>query len=128
MTYPQSELGRVLLVDDELAVRAVVQRALLTLGYDVETAATGEEAIASVAINPGRFRVALLDVTLPGMTVDSIFQRLSTLAPALPVILMSGFHPDVVRELCGSWQPASVLSKPFDVAALEQALLHAGIG
>ena len=122
MTDPTTPRGRVLLIDDEPAVRVVMQHALRALGYEVETAATGDEGVASVALNPFRFRAAILDVTMPGMSTEDIFARLGELSPGLPILLMSGLDPMHVRDRFAAFPVAAVLPKPCELSTLGDAL------
>ena len=125
MTSSPAEQGRILLIDDEPSIRVVMQRTLRSLGYEVETAASGDEGVATVALNPARFRAALIDVTLPGMSTEAIFARLGALAPGLPILLMSGLDPNDVRTRFSAWPVADVLHKPCEIPALEAALRRA---
>jgi len=71
------EQGRILVVDDEESVRDLLQRVLKEVGYDVITAANGQEALGKVS----QFNVSLvlLDIKMPGLdgfqVLDSIRQR-----------------------------------------------------
>ena len=58
--------GLALVVDDEPSVRHVATRMLVSMGLDVETAASGAEAIEILSERPAAFSVVLLDLTMPG--------------------------------------------------------------
>ncbi|HXH26107.1 MAG TPA: response regulator, partial [Vicinamibacterales bacterium] len=79
--------GRVLIVDDVPANRQLLADLLRRQGYDLETAATGDEALAAVERNPPD--VILLDVVLPGISGFDVCQQLKS-DPAtrlIPVVL-----------------------------------------
>ena len=105
----------VLLVDDEQLVRMVTRTILEQHGYEVETVADGEQAIA--AVESTSFAAVLLDLTLPGMTGHDVLVRLKEHHPAVPVILSSGYpledQPPAELALADG-----VLQKPFSTADL----------
>jgi signal transduction histidine kinase len=83
--------ARLLVVDDEDAVRTVVSRTLEDEGYEVSQARNGREALATLAGN-GRVDLVLTDVVMPELGGRELVERLAATRPDLPVIWMSG-HP-----------------------------------
>ena len=69
---------KVLIVDDEEAVRSLLQRVLEEVGYSVFTAANGQEALDRVL--QIRVEVVLLDIKMPGMSSHSISSSVRALA------------------------------------------------
>jgi PAS domain S-box-containing protein len=127
-------LSTVLVVDDEAAIREVAHRVLTSAGYQVETAATGHEALGLLA-NPGfGADLILTDVVMPGMTGAAFATQARALRPGLPVLFMSGYEPAATAE--GWPEPgAQIIGKPFSRAALLarvnhmlMAGVHAGAG
>lgn len=81
------EQVRILVVDDEVAVRLVLQRILEELGYHVVTAANGQEALDKMPqLN---IRVALLDIMMPGMSGMEVLQQITTNWPETCVIMVT---------------------------------------
>ncbi len=78
----------VLLVDDDHAFRHVMSSELLRLGYDVATAASGEEAIRKAAASEPE--VVLLDMRLPGMDGLEVLKQLRESSPGTEVIMLTG--------------------------------------
>ena len=81
-------MAAILVVDDEPNIRRMLCSLLVAEGHEAAAAATGEEALASV----GRAEpdVVLLDLALPGANGIAVLGSLRRLAPAVPVIMMSG--------------------------------------
>jgi DNA-binding response OmpR family regulator len=80
--------GRVLVVDDEPQVAGMLNDVLTALGYDVLTAGTGADALRLV---PGfRPDVVLLDLTLPGIPGEAVFDCLHAADAHLPVVMLTG--------------------------------------
>lgn len=119
-----TERGSILLVDDEESVRRVTRRALERSGYAVVDAASGREALA-LAEEHARFDAALLDLTMPGMNGRELASLLRERAPAMPVVLMSGFDREEVMTAPGSGDGYVFLSKPFTSAKLADAIREA---
>jgi CheY-like chemotaxis protein len=93
---PSAGLGgrrtTVLVVDDDEPVRRVLHRVLVDVGFDVETAASGAEALERIA-DPEvatRVSVVLLDVSMPGMSGPQLRVRLRDVLPHARVAFLTG--------------------------------------
>ncbi len=78
----------ILLVDDDATFRQVMAKELSRLGYQVETVATGEEAVRRVATSEPH--VVLLDMRLPGMNGLEVLKSIHASAPATEVVMLTG--------------------------------------
>ncbi len=107
---------RILVIDDEDAVRSMLVRALALWGYAAVPAASGEEAITALQAQ-GPFACALLDLTMPGMGGEAVLDELERLAPGMPVALMSGYPRDDLAR--GNRR---FLAKPFDLQRLREVV------
>jgi len=83
------EAAHVLVVDDEGAIRYSVSKTLQRVGYRVNEASSGEEAID--LINAQHFDVVLTDIRMPGIDGVELLRRIKELIPDSSVILMTGF-------------------------------------
>lgn len=84
-----NETAHVLVVDDEGAIRYSVSKTLQRVGYNVNEAASGEEALDM--IRNQRYDVILTDIRMPGITGVELLKRIKDLAPDAIVILMTGY-------------------------------------
>ena len=82
---------RILIVDDEQQLLSLLKRYLERLGYEVELAATAEEALACFESDPLRYACVLTDLALPGMNGEQLLERLRALNPRLPALISSGY-------------------------------------
>ncbi len=118
---PALDGTRVLLVDDDLDVRVVTRAILEELGGVVMEAESG--AAALLALRTRRVDLVLADLTMPVMTGIELAAEVASLAPDLPVVLMTGYGPDALADpgphIRGS------LQKPFRAEALAMALADA---
>jgi nitrogen-specific signal transduction histidine kinase/ActR/RegA family two-component response regulator len=112
----------VLLVEDEPAVRAVVQKVLERHGYRVLVAPEGQLALNVLAGHPGEVHLLLTDVVMPGMSGRQLAAQFSVLRPDAQVLFMSGYTTDaVVRH--GVLEPGiAYLQKPFSPEALARTV------
>jgi len=83
-----TEIGRrVLVVDDDEGVRNLLRRILEETGYQVTTAADGEEALYEVAL--GEVEVVLLDIKMPGMSGMEVLKKLDEDSLGVCVIMVT---------------------------------------
>jgi nitrogen-specific signal transduction histidine kinase/ActR/RegA family two-component response regulator len=110
---------KILVVEDEPGVRTLVARVLGGLGYEVVSAADGEEALAQLRSGGQSFDLLFTDVVLPGgLHGSAVAAAASELHPDLPVLFMSGHPRDVIGH-AGRVDPAvNLLEKPFAPDAL----------
>lgn len=104
---------RVLVVDDEAAVRGVVSELLQANGYEVDTAGDGNEALARAA--EAAYSLVLMDVVMPGLDGREAAERLHTEQPDLPIVMMSGYQTETQSV---SASVVGFLHKPFRAVAL----------
>ena len=120
-----SSLARVLVVDDEPRVAAVLHDALSDLGYAVQVAVNGAEALRLVALYQPD--VVLLDLAMPNVSGDVVLERLRDADPTLPVIVVTG-NADADRARATLDLGAfDYVSKPFDLEILARILAAAVI-
>ena len=81
-------LPRLIVVDDESHIRAGLVKALSIMGYFVEEAASGVEAL--MLLEQTKFDLMVLDMVMPNMDGEDILQRVSILQPDLLIIVLTG--------------------------------------
>jgi CheY-like chemotaxis protein len=121
---PQDDLAaelsgrRVLVVDDDGQVRALLSRQLQAYGVVVDTASGGAQAMAM--LDRDRFDAMMLDLDMPGITGLDVLLHVQRAAPALPVLVVTGtFEAERIEGA------AEVLSKPVEAKVLRTALARA---
>jgi len=117
---------RVLVMDDEPVIRAVVTHMLERLGYEVETVADGAQALESYrkASQSGRrFDLTVMDLTIPGgMGGREAVAKLREIDPSARVIVSSGYSSDPVLADFATYGFVGQLPKPFNIRELGDAL------
>jgi PAS domain S-box-containing protein len=110
----------VLVVDDEISVRAITKESLQTYNYNVLEACDGVEAIALYAKNHEEIDVILIDMMMPNLDTPSTIRALRRIEPLVKVVAMSGLATN--QEVVRSAGVNDFLTKPFTTEDMLQAL------
>jgi DNA-binding response OmpR family regulator len=117
---------RVLVVDDDAAMRRLNTEVLLCYGYAVDTADSGESAWDALQLN--RYDLMVTDNGMPKMTGVQLLQKLHDSGQELPTIMATGTSPDAEFAEFPWLRPAIVLLKPYGfeelVTAVKSVLLE----
>ncbi|MEW5767643.1 MAG: PAS domain S-box protein [bacterium] len=118
--------GKILLMEDEEDVREVAGGLLKHLGYEVEFAGDGAEALDlyNEARKAGRpFEAVILDLTIPGgMGGKEIMQELVEIDPEVKAIVSSGYSNDPIMADFEGYGFSGVAAKPYDIRELSEVL------
>jgi PAS domain S-box-containing protein len=117
-----SEGGRVLIVDDEPAVRALARATLVRQGFTVEQAGNGAEALDALGDHGTTIDLVLMDVTMPELNGPEALAEMRRFLPRLPVLVSSGYPPDGVVSSAGDDPATAFLRKPYGPAELMDAV------
>jgi two-component system cell cycle sensor histidine kinase/response regulator CckA len=112
--------GTVLVVEDEVMVRAVAERALTRHGYTVLSAENGEAAL-EILQREGRVDLVISDVVMPTMDGPTTVRAARKLQPDVPVLFMSGYAEEQLRKSIDI-PNVSFLAKPFSVQQLAETV------
>jgi two-component system cell cycle sensor histidine kinase/response regulator CckA len=114
--------GKILLVDDEKGVIEVCFEMLETLGYEVETASSGMEAIKIMDKDEGKIDLVILDMVMPGMNGLDTYDVIRRIRPDVRVLVSSGYSKEEqLKEMMEKGCDDFIL-KPFDVVMLSEKL------
>jgi DNA-binding NtrC family response regulator len=114
------EKGKILVVDDQESMRALLQDMLEVIGYDVMLAEGGEQALAILREN--EFALVLSDLNMPGMDGTALLRSIKSSTPNLPVVIITGygtFHTEkrVMKEGADGY-----ISKPCTINKIDKTL------
>ncbi len=112
--------GKLLIVDDETAIRWALQKTLQRLNFEIVEAETGEQAIA--LIRTVRFDAVLLDIGMPGMNGIETCRRIRKLMPLLGIVMLTvrNAEEDKIQALDAGAD--DYITKPFHVGELAARL------
>ena len=108
--------GKVLLVDDDPSIRRALHTTLIALGFEVEEASSGEQAVSFVRTE--RYDAVLLDINMPGRGGIEACRNLRRLAPGLPILMLTvrDSEDDKIDALDAGAD--DYITKPFHVGEL----------
>jgi two-component system, cell cycle sensor histidine kinase and response regulator CckA len=115
-----SGVGRILFVEDEQIVRGIAAHLLRQRGYEVLEAEDGEEALAIIEAENGRFDLLISDVIMPGMDGPSMLKLARPILGNVPVMFISGYAESEFSDLLEAEQNISFLPKPLDIKTLAE--------
>jgi PAS domain S-box-containing protein len=118
--------GKILFMDDEKSVRETVFKMLTHMGYDVESAKDGVEAInlyEKSRDNGTPFDVVIMDLTIRGgMGGSETIKKLIEIDPDVKAIVSSGYSTDKIMANHDRYGFCGVISKPYDIQKLSELL------
>jgi CheY-like chemotaxis protein len=118
-------MARILLAEDEEALRAVGVRALMQDGHDVVATADGGEALDALTREQGRFDLLLTDIRMPVMDGIALALAAARDHPELTILLMTGYADQRERAHGLDALIHDVIAKPFSLSDIRKAVAEA---
>jgi two-component system cell cycle sensor histidine kinase/response regulator CckA len=120
--YPGGDEA-ILVVDDDQVQRDVLGNLLSSLGYQVRTAASGEDALAQLQRQPAD--LLIVDMIMPaGIDVAEVYRRARAVHPGLPTIILSGYAESGRVRKALTMGVGAYLPKPVTLENLARAVRH----
>jgi CheY-like chemotaxis protein len=110
---------KVLVVDDDPAVRKSIDRVLSRKGYAVITAANGEEAMRK--LNEEKYDLVYTDIRMPGMSGLEVAEQLKARKPWTPVVIITGYGTDAAEARAKAAGVSSFVHKPLSPEMIEES-------
>ena len=120
MSKPPIAPRHILVVDDEPYVCDAVRMMLAFDGHQVETAASGKEALA--LFNKVKFDLVITDYAMPGMKGDELAASIKVISPAQPVVLITAYAEMLKSAETPLTGVDFIVSKPFLLENLREAI------
>jgi two-component system, cell cycle response regulator CpdR len=118
-------VARILIAEDETAVRALVTRALTQDGHDVVAVADGSEALEAFLHAKTPFNLLLTDIKMPMMDGIALALAVARDDPELPILLMTGYADQRERASGLDALIHDVIAKPFTLYEIQTAVAGA---
>jgi CheY-like chemotaxis protein len=118
-------MARILLAEDEEALRALTARALTDSGHEVITAADGADALDILTREAGRFELLLTDIKMPLMDGIALALSVARDHPHIVILLMTGYADQRERASNLDALIHDVILKPFTLAEIKAAVNEA---
>ena len=112
--------NHVLVVDDDQAICDIVSRMLERLGHQPVAVSSGESAVD--ACQRDDFDLVLLDVAMPKMSGQQVYEALRGAEEDLPVVFMTGYRTEELADTLSDDDAVGFLAKPFPLAELRTTM------
>ncbi|RYE94460.1 MAG: response regulator [Myxococcales bacterium] len=109
----------ILVAEDEPMVRSLAHEILTGLGYTVLLARDGVEAVEMFREHQRSCDLVMLDVVMPRLGGREAYAQIRALAPDMPVLLVTGYSPELAEQRSPDSDVTLVLQKPYDLELLE---------
>ena len=111
-----------LVVDDDDPVRNILGTSLSYLGYRVDRVSSGVEALRLLKAHQDRYDLVILDMLMPEMGGEEVYNELSALLPSLPVLVMSGHSSEHAVQPILENTANRFIKKPFTIEDLSKVV------
>lgn len=112
--------GRILLVEDEDAVRSIAAKTLIKRGYEVTEACDGEEALEILEDEEEGFDLLISDVVMPGLDGPGLLEKARDMLTDTRIVFISGYAAEQFSKTLSEEQEISFLPKPFTLTQLAE--------
>jgi FixJ family two-component response regulator len=113
MEWMTTDIPLISIVDDDDKVRAATESLVRSLGFKTHTFASAESFLQSTS--PRETRCLILDVQMPNMSGIELQGRLTELGFEIPIIFITAYPDEAVRQRAMDAGAVAFLLKPFDV-------------
>ncbi len=115
----------ILVIEDEPTVRETIEMQINHFGYNVITAINGTDGVARFQENQDQIRLVVLDLIMPEMSGDKVFEEIRKVSPQLPIILYSGYSSNTRLNEMLKKENVSFIQKPFGQNDLKKMITKA---
>ncbi len=114
--------GLLLLIDDEEVIREIGSEMFESMGFSCITAKNGEEGIELYQELKANIRLVVLDIELPGISGEKVYEMLKEINPDIKILLVSGYGKDYLEAFFFKQKLVHFVSKPFQLSKLSQTI------
>jgi DNA-binding response OmpR family regulator len=118
-------VARILIAEDEEAIRSLIARALRQDGHQVMTADDGAQALDVLGRERGAFELLLTDIRMPVMDGIALVHAAAREHPAVTILLMTGYADQRERAHGLDALIHDVIAKPFSLGTMRRAVSNA---
>jgi PAS domain S-box-containing protein len=112
----------ILLVEDEISIGEVGSDILKELGYKIEIARNGREALQILADTQRPFDLVILDMNMPRMGGRATFDRIKELIPSLKVLVCSGYSASMIDDGVFAHSIDGFIQKPYELEEIAKKI------
>jgi CheY-like chemotaxis protein len=108
--------GRILVIDDEPDVAAVVKDVLATAGHEVDTAISGTDGLKMIELTA--YDIVFTDLGMPDMSGWEVAEKINDQRPGLAVVLVTGWGTSLDEAEAARRGVSTIVQKPFEIDEL----------
>jgi two-component system cell cycle sensor histidine kinase/response regulator CckA len=108
-----SDLGTVLVIDDDDSIRRFIARTLVRAGYTFVEASSAQQGLQAIERLGRTITLVISDISMPGGSGLDLANDLAKSSPHLPILYISGLVESVAVESIARQEPTAILQKPF---------------
>ncbi len=113
---------KILVVDDEASIAAMVRRKVESLGYQVTATTSSMEALELFRSQPDSFDLVITDQTMPELTGEQLAIEMMNIRPDIPVIMCTGYSPQIDAAKANALGIRAFIMKPVDHGTLAKII------
>lgn len=121
---PELNKPRALVVDDDPALQSLFKKFLRKAGFGQLVVGSGDVALAAAKLQ--KFDLVFLDLHLPDMPGDVVYEKLKDIHPDLPIVVVTGYPDSEILSTICARGPVTVIQKPIEFELLNQTLKQLG--
>lgn len=112
---------KILIVDDEEIMRNFLLDVFMDEGYNLDSAADGEEALEKISKN--KYQLIITDIQMPGVDGTEVLKKAKESSPETEVIVITGYASPQTKQECQRLGAAYYIAKPFQINQI-RAVVH----
>jgi DNA-binding response OmpR family regulator len=118
---------RILLVEDEPLIQMLATEFLEDVGFKVDTAGSARDALNKLALVPGGYTAAIVDIGLPDTKGEDLIREIRATYASLPIVVATGKGSEDVHEIIRGVGHTTFVGKPYRAGDLYGALRELGV-
>jgi PAS domain S-box-containing protein len=113
---------RILLIEDEISVGEVGADILRDLGYTVDIAHNGREALQVLSVDPSLYQLIILDMNMPRLSGKATFEQMQRISPGMKVLVCSGYSAAMLEDENFARAIDGYLEKPYEMSEIARKI------
>jgi DNA-binding NtrC family response regulator len=111
---------KILVVDDDEALRSVLEETLVSFNYEVTTASDGQEALKK--LKEGSYDLVVTDIKMPRMNGNELLKKIKEASPGIPVVIITAYPAAYSQQWVMEEGADGYLTKPFHIDRIDKLI------
>jgi len=120
---PKTARPKILVLDDEEAIVEVFSSLMKQLGYDADFFKNSQEVLDKISQDPARYNLVITDIKMPHIDGITLAKKIRAISPNLPIIFMTGYPSEEVKNEILKLKKVTFLEKPFHLETTFEELI-----